>query len=363
VRSVAFLGAFLLTSSAFAQDRAHDHAAPVNATPAPADKGPILYYKNPMGEPDTSPVPKKDSMGMDYIPVYEAEVKAGKAAPPQPVDKGRILYYKNPMGEPDTSPVPKKDSMGMDYIPVYENEIAPTIADHAADRVYNRQEMAQARAILRNEHGGEPNSLFMVNILELQARKGDEGYRWEGEAWYGGDIHRLVVKSEGEGAFKGNPETGELQALYARAIGPYFNLHAGLRYDIEPTPSRGYATIGFEGLAPYWFEVGGSLFVSDKGDVHARIEGYYDLNVTQRLILQPRGEVDLSAQDVPELMTGAGISSAEAELRLRYEIRREFGPYIGVSFERKTGKTADMARGAGERASSTSFVAGVRLFF
>ena len=338
----------------------HDHAqqAPAPSNPAaPETKRRILYYKNPMGEPDTSPVPKKDSMGMDYIPVFTSDV------PTTSQDKGRILYYKNPMGEPDTSQVPKKDSMGMDYIPVYESELAPTITDHAADRFYNSKVMSDSRALLKKEHGGEPVSLVSLNIFELQARKGREGYRWEGEAWYGGDAHRAVLKFKGEGELKGALEQAEVQALYARPIGPYFNLQAGLRYDLEPKPSRGYATLGVEGLAPYWFEVGGALFVSNKGDVHARLEGYYDVNLTQRLVLQPRAEVDISAQDVPELNTGAGISTVEAELRLRYEIRREFAPYIGVSFERKVGQTADLARAAGEHVSSTSFVAGVRLFF
>lgn len=293
---------------------------------------------------------------MDYIPVYESDAPAAQ-------DKGRVLYYKNPMGEPDTSPVPKKDSMGMDYIPVYESEVAPRVTDHAADRFYDPKVMAAARGLLKQEHGGEPVSLFSLNIFELQARKGSEGYRWEGEAWYGGDSHRVVMKFKGEGEIQGALGEAEVQALYARPIGPYFNLQAGLRYDIEPKPSRGYAVVGFEGLAPYWFEVGGALFVSNKGDVHARVEGYYDLNVTQRLVLQPRAEIDIAAQDVPELNTGAGISTVEAELRLRYEIRREFAPYIGISFERKVGQTADLARAAGEHVSSTSFVAGVRLFF
>lgn len=381
MRTIAFIATLAVAHAASAQDHVHDHAAaptakaaaekPASSTeqhdhtdgasapssaPAPQTKGRILYYKNPMGEPDTSPVPKKDSMGMDYIPVYANDAQA-------PQDKGRVLYYKNPMGEPDTSPVPKKDSMGMDYIPVYESEVAPTITDHAADRFYDPSVMAAARGLLKQEHGGEPVSLFSLNIFELQARKGSEGYRWEGEAWYGGDSHRAVVKFKGEGEFQGELGEAEVQTLYARPIGPYFNLQAGLRYDIEPKPSRGYAVVGIEGLAPYWFEVGGALFVSNKGDVHARVEGYYDLNVTQRLVLQPRAEIDIAAQDVPELNTGAGISTVEAELRLRYEIRREFAPYIGVSFERKVGQTADLARAAGEHVSSTSFVAGVRLFF
>lgn len=336
----------------------HDHTdhAPALSSPNPENKGRILYYKNPMGEPDTSPVPKKDSMGMDYIPVYESEAQA-------PEGNGRVLFYKNPMGESDTSPVPKKDSMGMDYIPVYESEVAPTVTDHAADRFYDPKVMAGARGLLKQEHGGEPVSLFSLNIFELQARKSSEGYRWEGEAWYGGDAHRAVVKFKGEGEFQGALGEAEIQALYARPTGPYFNLQAGLRYDIEPSPSRGYAVIGVEGLAPYWFEVGGALFVSNKGDVHARVEGYYDLNVTQRLVLQPRAEIDIAAQNVPELNIGAGISTVEAELRLRYEIRREFAPYIGVNFERRVGQTADLARAAGEHVTSTSFVAGVRFFF
>ena len=81
----------------------------------------ILHYKDPMGGPDTSPVPKKDSMGMDYLPVY-ADEGAKQAASAS--DRGRLLYYRNPMGLADTSPTPKKDSMGMDYIPVYEHEFA-----------------------------------------------------------------------------------------------------------------------------------------------------------------------------------------------------------------------------------------------
>lgn len=384
---IAFIAALALSTTAAAQDHVHDHgaaaakpaasadhadhAAPVTPKPAatqepdhaghaPAagtqNKGRILYYKNPMGEPDTSPVPKKDSMGMDYIPVYEADA-------PKPQDKGRVLYYKNPMGEPDTSPVPKKDSMGMDYIPVYESEVAPTVTDHAADRFYDPKAMSDARALLTNEHGGTLISLVSLNIFELQSRKGEGGYRWEGDAWYGGDTHRAVVKFKGDGELDGALEEAEVQALYARPIGPYFNLQAGLRYDFVPNPSRAYAAVGIEGLAPYWFEVGGALFVSNKGDVHARIEGYYDLNVTQRLILQPRAEIDVAAQDVPELQTGAGISTVEAELRLRYEIRREFAPYIGLSYKRKTGNTADFARAAGESVGSTSFVVGIRAWF
>ncbi len=333
MRIFAFLAAIFLANAANAQDHAHDHGAAVK--PAAAQPA------------------SQTSTDHDH---------SQHQAPPAP-EKRRILHYKNPMGGPDISPVPKKDSMGMDYIPVYESDVPPTVTDHAADRVYDRQAMAAARAVLREEHGGAPLSLVMVNILELQSRKGEEGYRWEGEAWYGGDINRAVFKLKGEGDLNGALESAEFQALYARAIGPYCNLQAGVRYDIEPKPSRGYATLGVEGLAPYWFKVGAALFVSNKGDVHGRLESHYDLNITQRLILQPRAEIDIAAQDVPELRLGSGLSSVEAELRLRYEIEREFAPYLGMSFERQTGATADVARAAGNPVSALRFVAGVRMFF
>ncbi len=233
--------------------------------------------------------------------------------------------------------------------------------DFAADRIFPSGEMATAREALRREHGGSTVSMIFFNLAEYQVRKGRDGYRWDGEAWVGGDLNRLVAKSEGEGAWGRSVEEAEVQLLYSRAIAPYFDIQAGVRYDIRP--SRAYATIGFEGLAPYWFEIEGALFLSDKGDLLARFEGYYDQRMTQRLILQPRAEVNFAAQDVPETRTGSGLSDIELGLRLRYEIRREFAPYIGVSWARKFGDSARFARADGERPEATSLVLGIRAFF
>jgi copper resistance protein B len=171
------------------------------------------------------------------------------------------------------------------------------------------------------------------------------------------------LKSEGRGDFKGKTGEAEIQALYSHAIGPYFNLQGGVRYDIRPSPSRAYATIGVEGLSPYMFEVGGALFLSDKGDVLGRLEGYYDQRITQRLLLQPRAELNFAAQDIRANGIGAGLSDIELGLRLRYEIKREFAPYIGVSYDSKIGNTARFARLDGERVKSTSLVFGVRAWF
>ena len=216
---------------------------------------------------------------------------------------------------------------------------------------------------MMHELVGQAFYQVMFNLAEVQVRQGRDTYRWDGEAWFGGDINRLTIKSEGEGVFRQGIESAEVQALYSRAIGPYFNLQAGIRHDFQPSPSRTYATIGFEGLAPYWFEVEGAAFLSDKGDVLGRLEGYYDQRLTQRLVLQPRVEFNLSAQDVPENRIGSGLVDAELGLRLRSEITRQFGPYIGVSYEAKTGRTADYARADGEDPTTTSLVAGVRIWF
>ncbi|AMG76503.1 copper resistance protein B [Sphingopyxis granuli] len=248
-------------------------------------------------------------------------------------------------------------------LPAGDAPAPPPPSDHYADRLFPKVEMDRARAKSMREQGGRTVYQVMFNLAEYQARAGRDGYRWDGEAFVGGDINRFWLKSEGEGAFGDRLESAEVQALYSRAIGPYFDLQAGVRQDFGQGPNRTYATVGFEGLAPYLFEVEGALFLSNKGDLLGRLEGYYDQRITQRLVLQPRVELNLSAQDVPENRLGSGLTNAELGLRLRYEITRQFAPYIGVSYDAKTGRTADFARADGEDPTTTSFVAGVRLWF
>jgi copper resistance protein B len=244
------------------------------------------------------------------------------------------------------------------------NAPAPTPPhDHYADRLFPRDDMERARTVMMRENGGQTFATLMFNLAEYRVQQGRDGYHWDAEGWFGGDINRLTVKTEGEGSVGRRVDSAEVQALYSRAIGPYFNLQAGVRQDLGAGPRRTYAVAGFEGLAPYWFEVEGAVFLSDKGDVLARLEGYYDQRLTQRLILQPRAELNLSAQDIPAARFGAGLSNAELGLRLRYEIARQFAPYVGVVYEAKTGRTARYARADGDDPTTTSLVAGVRLWF
>jgi copper resistance protein B len=226
----------------------------------------------------------------------------------------------------------------------------PVARDHAADAVYDPAAMARARTQLRLEHGGMGYSKLMLETAEIRS---DDGYGWEGFASLGGDINRFVLKSEGDGAH-GDLESAEAQALYSRAVTPYFNLQGGIRQEFGPS-STTYAVAGVEGLAPYWFEIGAFAFLSEDGELSARAEASYDLRLTQRLILEPRAEFDAEE--------GRGLSSGEYGLRLRYAVRPEFAPYVGVHYERRYGEAADLAAAAGEPVSETRTVVGLRAWF
>jgi copper resistance protein B len=235
---------------------------------------------------------------------------------------------------------------------------------YAADAVWGREAMAPARTQLARENGGMTTGTILVERLEARIATdgGEDGYVWDAQAWYGGDINRFVLKTEGEGEFGGALEDAEIQALYSRAIGPFFDLQAGVRLDFEPG-SLTHLVVGLQGLAPYMVHLDGALFLSDRGDLTARVEAEYDQKITQRLILQPRIEAGFAAQDIPEREIGAGITTIEPGLRLRYEILREFAPYIGIEYEAKLGETADIARANRRDPDGVKAVIGLRAWF
>jgi copper resistance protein B len=235
--------------------------------------------------------------------------------------------------------------------------------EHAADTVFDPDAMRDARERLLADQGGMRSYKVMLDQLETRFYKGDAGYRWDGQAWYGGDIDKLWIESEGQGLFDAKPEEIEVQVLWDRAITPWFDLQAGARYDFEPDPTRGFLVLGLQGLAPYLFELDADAFLSEDSDVSARIEVEYDLLITQRLVLQPRAEVNLAVQDVPEYAIGNGFNDVTLDLRLRYEVAREFAPYVGVSYERKLGETSSRAQADGEDVESAAFLVGVRVWF
>lgn len=322
----ALLLAAALASPAAAQPaedpHAHHHAAPAPPAAAPAD--PHAGHVMPPAQAPADP-------------------HAGHAMPPtQPAD-------------------PHAAHRAQAAAPPVPNQPPPPIpTDHPADRFFDPQRMAAARQTLRREHGEMRWSTVMLEKGEY--RPSGDGFAWEGRASFGGDIDRALLKTEGENEGHGL-EQAEVQGLWSHAVGPYFDVQAGVRQDFQPRPRRTYAVLGVEGLAPYWFDVEAHAFLSDKGDLTARLEASYDLRLTQRVILEPRAEANLAAQDVPALGLGAGLTDLEAGLRLRYAVTPEFAPYVGVNWSRKVGDTADFARAAGDGAGDTRLVIGLRAWF
>ncbi len=233
-----------------------------------------------------------------------------------------------------------------------------------AQDVVDPEATAAVRHHMQKHHGGGVLSYVEGERFEYQSNEGDPIFLWDAQGFAGGDLNKLWIKTEGEYDFAADEfEEAEAQALYSRAIGSFWDVQAGVRHDFAPFEDRTYGVIGVQGLSPYLFEVDAAIFVSGHGDVTARLETEYEILLTQRLILQPRAELNFAFQDVPALATGSGLSTAEAGLRVRYEIRREFAPYVGVSWERSVGGTADFVRAAGDDPSAVSFVAGVRFWF
>ena len=339
---LAFSGVLLLSTGAYAQSM--------------PDMPGMDHSSMPGMTMPATPAPAGGSMqGIDHSKMPGTDNTAAPAAAPA-MDHSK-------MSGMDHSSMPGMNQGARSSPPIGSAPPPAAPSDHYADRDYPKADMERARNAMMKEQGGQLNYLFMLNLNEVQLYQGQAGYRWDGEAWFGGDINRLTLKSEGTANFRNGFSDAEVQALYSRAIDPYFNLQAGVRQDLASKLHETYGAFGFEGLAPYWFEVSGAAFVSTRGHVLGRLEGYYDQNITQRLILQPRVELNFAAQNVPEDEIGVGLINAELGLRLRYEITREIAPYIGVSYDTKVGQTAAYASQDGKPVSNVSFVAGLRVWF
>ena len=235
---------------------------------------------------------------------------------------------------------------------------------HAADLLFDAAVMAASRKQLLAENGDVRTTTVLIDTLEAGFGDGEEGYSWSAQGWTGGDINRFWWKTEGEGAFDGKLHDAEVQALYSRAVAPFWDLQAGVRQDFRPDgDDTTHLTVGVQGVAPYWFEMSAAAFLSTEGDLTARVEAEYDQRITQEWILQPAIEVAFSASDIPELEIGSGLTSVTAGLRLRYEIRKEFAPYVGVEWSRSFGDTADYVKVRGGDVAATSFVVGIKAWF
>ncbi len=210
---------------------------------------------------------------------------------------------------------------------------------------------------------------LLVDRLEYSWGEDEDAIVWDVQFWYGGDYDRLWIETEGEDIASGGDggEIENLDVLYSHRFAPYWDWQAGLGYQraYGPGPDRDQtsAVIGVQGLAPYWFEVDANLRVSDDGDTSVDVEAEYDWLLTQRLSLQPRVETSYAFDEVREFGVGQGLNAVQLGLRLRYEVRRELAPYIGVTWKRLYGDTADLAEAEGEDIEGAAVVAGMRMWF
>ncbi len=205
----------------------------------------------------------------------------------------------------------------------------------------------------------EPRYAFVQgDRVEYQAD--NETWLWDVQGWYGGDLHKLWWKLEGD-AVDGDSAESELQLLYSRAVSAWYDAQFGIRYEDEPGETS--LVVGLQGLAPYRFEVDTAAFLTENGDLLFSAEFERDLLLSQRLVLQPRLEFGLSAQDIAERAISSGLTETEVELRLRYEVNRKFAPYLGVSWQRTYGDGSRALRAAGEDDTTTTLVVGARFWF
>ncbi len=202
----------------------------------------------------------------------------------------------------------------------------------------------------------------LINQLEARRADGVSGQAWDAQAWYGGDFNRLLLRSEGARS-AGHLQEGDIEALWSHAVTAFWDSTLGVRHDFGIGPGRDWAAFGVQGIAPYWFNLEATGYVGAGGRTAARFKAEYELLITQRLILQPELESNLYGRADPARRLGSGLSDASLGLRLRYEIRREFAPYIGVVWQRVFGGTADFRRAESKSVFDRQIVAGVRIWF
>lgn len=234
-------------------------------------------------------------------------------------------------------------------------EPIPTVTD--ADR-----QAAFPAVHAHHMHGTSIHDYTLVDRLEWVDEDHGGGIDWEASGWIGGDVRKFLWRTEGHHR-DGGIERAGVEALYGKGIRAWWDVVAGVRHDFGEGPNRTWLAAGVQGFAPYKFEVSATAYLGQGGRTALVAEAEYDTLLTNRLILQWRAGASLYGRDDPALGIGAGLSSAEAGLRLRYEFTRQFAPYVGIAHEHAFGDTADYRRAAGHDASGTTLVAGLRLWF
>ena len=276
--------------------------------------------------------------------------------------------------QPEPSPPADTTMPAMDHSAMHEDHAAAmtdrAASDHLAPPPPQHAMGAMSAAQMVDVMGMDDNARFGLFTLDRFERvKTQDRYAtaWSAEGWLGYDVDKLWFKSEGRYT-QGALDDADVQSLWSHAVAPHWDTQLGLRRDVGRGPDRTWAAFGVQGLAPYWFELAVTAYVGQQNRTALRVESSYEVLLTQRLIVQSRFELNAYGKSDPALGIGSGVSDAEFGVRLRYEIRREFAPYVGVEWHRRFGSSADLVRlnsidSDDERVFDTQIVAGLRLWF
>ncbi|WP_455809525.1 copper resistance protein B [Pseudomonas koreensis] len=248
-----------------------------------------------------------------------------------------------------------EDASSTQSAPAQSRTPIPPITDADRAAVYTSHAGHQV-------HDSAINSYFLADKLEWQDANDGSALAWDLSGWIGGDIDRLLLRSEGERT-NGKTEEAEIQALWGHSISPWWDVVAGARQDFKPGAPQTWAAFGLQGQAISDLDIEATAFIGEAGQTAARLEADYDLQLTNNLVLQPTAELNFYGKNDPQRGNGSGLSTSEFGLRLRYEITPQFAPYVGVSWDRSYGKTAEYAREDDEDTQDARLVVGVRMWF
>lgn len=291
---------------------------------------------------------------VDYSQMDHSAVHGRTSAAEERTSEAAKMGHGTPPKEAATSGAPKG---AMDHGAMQGGAPPPDARDpHAYSEGYDFGAM---RPMMGDE---DRFGLFLVDRFESADTDENTETSYDVLAWYGSVYDRVWFKADGE-RDGGKLKEGRTELLWGHAIAPFWDAQLGVRHDSGETPERNWLAFGVQGLAPYWFEIEATAYVGEQGRNALRLEAEYELLLTQKLILQPRFEANVYGRRDAQRELGSGLSDAALGLRLRYEIRREFAPYIGIERSNKYGGSADFARAAGKDAGETRLVAGLRFWF
>jgi copper resistance protein B len=327
---LALLTALCLAAATSQAQEAMDHSS--HAGHSPAAPVPAESHSHNHSQPNHTQSDRgmMDHGAMDHEAMDHGTMDHSGHAMPHPPPTGI------PPGEADRPPVPTLS-------PADIEAAFPDLPEHGM-------------------HQGSSHFMFVADELEWQDADAGSTLAWDLSGWAGGDIDRLAFRSEGERT-NGHTEEAELQLLWSHAIGPWWETVAGVRQDFEPGSPQTWAAFGVQGMPLYGLETEATAFLGEGGQSALRLEAEYDLLLTQRWVLQPTAELNLYGRTDESRGIGSGLSDASVGLRLRYEISRQFAPYVGVSWSRAYGNSAELQRAEGEDTSEARLVAGIRFWF